>query len=77
MLTYSEVKSNVLPQVYIVDNGYTGNTEKVQLSFVENHIFEVSESGYYSAPVLKAIDAYELIWLVDNHPAMRRRYKKV
>jgi hypothetical protein len=74
MLSFNEVLNMALPEVYLVDDGYTGNKALVKLALVDNTIYEVSKDGYYRAPVSKAADITELHWLIKNHPSMRVRY---
>lgn len=75
MLSFNEVLTKALPEVYLVDDGYSGNKALVKLALVDNTIYEISKEGYYLAPVSKAIDINELHWLVNNHPSMRARYQ--
>ena len=72
------VKASVFASAIIID-GYTGHTKDILLSSVGNKLAVVDpDKGFYYTDInVQGLDQAELLWIVQNQPHCKRRYKQV
>lgn len=78
MLQYNEVLKKVVPGNFSRISGYFGERENCQFAIVNNQLLEVYPFGYFRSAIKPTVqDESELNWLIDNHPNMKKYYKRV